>query len=751
MNILESSLRNPARLSALHETALLDSPPEEQFDRLTRLTSDLLRAPVSLLTLVDDKRQFFKSHVGLTEPWSSRRETPLSHSFCKHVVSDGAPLVINDAEQNATLRDNPAIQDMGVVAYAGFPLRLEGELLLGDLCVIDHAPRQWRSDDISLLKRLSEVVEDEIDQRVALLRSTGGRVRLEDPIATPTPETVGNVRHDDTREPPAIVRTKEISERDRTKRALQEAEERYRLVIRATNSAVWDWHIASGGILWNGHSHQLLRYRPGAMEPSITWWYAQVHPEDRPSVISGLQSVLEGGSNTWSHEHRFLRGDGAYATVLNCCFVVRDEHGRAVRVIGSMTDVTDQKRQVDAQRFLARASSLLDESIDKDVTFTNLARLAVPELADCCFVDLVTGGGGLRRVAIAHEDAAQEALFREGDRILAHGVNHPVPHVVRTRKAVLIPEIDEQVSGQSQWKEYQQSGLSLGFRSFLIVPLVAHGRVHGAITLAATSSGRRFGPVDLHVAADLAYRAALAVRHTQLFHDAQEAIRARDEIFAIVSHDLRNPLNVIQLTAEFILEEAEDRRADNMRKLELIQRAAGQMNQMVQDLLDVSSMEAGAFSVNPADQDVAALIAEAETLLRPMAGQKSITLHCEVEDDLAPLRIDTHRMLRVISNLVGNAIKFTPEGGVVALRAERAQGEIRFTVTDTGPGIPPEMLPHVFDRYWQARKGDRRGTGLGLAIAKGVVEAHGGRIRVESPKGGGASFVFTVPAGPPVT
>lgn len=958
-------LHDPARLAALNETELLDASPEERFDRLTRLASHMLHAPVSLLTLVDDHRQFFMSEVGLEEPWSSKRETPLSYSFCKHVVTTGAPLVINDAERNPMVRDNPAVQEMGVAAYAGCPLRATDGHTIGDLCVIDHAPREWLPGEISLLERLGAVVEGEIHQRVALLRSrrslSATRAGLEELLATSPPfrslvenslvgiaamdnegfsyvnprfaeifgysqeeiltsiapmelaverdrarvaenidrrlrgevgtlrytfrgqrkdgqhievevqgtrtelggktfivgtllditerrqkedalrrqeehfrsltenasnivhtvnsegliryispavervlgfkpreligrpsaelvhpedaeaanqalaaamshpgnpeavelrlrhkdgsfrtvEASGTVSQDETGTPIAVVHTQDITQRKRAECALRETEERYRLVVQATNSAVWDWDIASGGILWNGQSHELLRYPPGGMDPTIAWWYEHLHPEDRQPVISGLHAVLEGASDSWSHEHRFLRGDGVYATVLNCCSVIRDEHGRAVRVIGSMTDVSGRKRQVDTQRFLARASKLLDESLDTEVTLTSLARLAVPTLGDCCLVDLVADEGRLHRVAIAHTDPAQEKQFRE-DESVPESINrphHPVARVVRSRKSVLIPEVREQAGDwQSYWTEDQRPHLSPGFRSLLIVPLVAHDRVLGAITLATTGSGRRFGPGDLHVVEDLAHRAALAVEHAELFQEAQDAIAARDEILGVVSHDLRNPLNVVQLTTGFLLEQAEDRRSDNVKKLALIQRASGRMNQMVQDLLDVSRMEAGRFSLERVDQDVASMVAEAEALLRPMAEQKSVAFECSVEEHLTTLRIDTHRMLRVISNLVGNAIKFTPEGGTVKLTAERAGNEVRFTVVDTGPGIPPEHLSHVFDRYWQAREGDRRGAGLGLAIAKGVVEAHGGRIWAESPSGSGAVFVFTVPA-----
>jgi PAS domain S-box-containing protein len=960
-----TSLRDPARLAALHETELLHAPPEECFDRITRLASNLLHAPVSLLTLVDDRQQFFFSEVGLEEPWRSSRETPLSYSFCKHVVATGAPLLIDDAQRDPRVRGNPAIREMGVAAYAGFPLRVNDGYAIGDLCVIDHSPREWLPDEVSLLESLSAVVDREIEQRVALLRSRrslftaqagldellatappfrrlvenslvgiafvddagfsyvnprfaeifgytqeemlasmaptqlaverdrarvkenivrrlrgemetlrytfqaerkdgqlidvevqGSRTELggkpfivgtllditerrqkeeelrrqedhfrrltenasnivhtvdasgsisyispavervlgfapRELVGRPsaalvhpadaerakhalaaamsdpgTPETVelrlrhkngsfrtveasGSVSHDGTGTPVAIVHTHDITDRKLAESALRETEERYRLVVAATNSAIWDWDIVSGGILWNGRSHELLRYSPGEMDSSIAWWYEQLHPEDRQPVTNGLHALLEGAGDSWSHEHRFLRGDGVYATVLNCCSVVRDQQGRAVRMIGSMTDVTDRKRQVETQKFLARASTVLDESLDADVTLISLARLAVPTLADCCFVDLVDDAGGWHRAAVAHADPAEEILLRDDDR-LAQSTDrhhHPVDHVIRSRQSVLIPDIEEWAEdGQSHWTEYRQLSLSRGFRSLLIVPLVAHHRELGAIVLAAAGSGRRFGPVDLHVAEDLAHRAALAVEHRKLFQEARDAISAREEVMGVVSHDLRNPLNVIQLTTDFLLEQAEDRRADNVQKLTLIRRASGRMNQMVQDLMDVSSIEAGRFSLNTVEQDVSAMVKEAEALLRPLAEEKSVSFECRVEENLTVLRIDTHRILRVVSNLVGNAIKFTPGGGKVTLTAERAGDEVRFTVVDTGPGIPPEHLSHVFDRYWQARAGDRRGAGLGLAIAKGIVEAHGGRMWAESPAGRGAVFVFTVPA-----
>jgi signal transduction histidine kinase len=170
-----ASVADPARLAALHATALLDTPAEAAFDRLTRLASRLLRAPVALVSLVDADRQFFKSCVGLPEPWASARQTPLSHSFCQHAVELRAPLVIADAREHPLVRDSLGIPDLGVIAYAGIPLATGDGHTLGSFCVIDHAPRQWTDDEIATLADLASAAVTEIELRAALKRAEEAR------------------------------------------------------------------------------------------------------------------------------------------------------------------------------------------------------------------------------------------------------------------------------------------------------------------------------------------------------------------------------------------------------------------------------------------------------------------------------------------------------------------------------------------------------------------------------------------------
>jgi signal transduction histidine kinase len=230
---------------------------------------------------------------------------------------------------------------------------------------------------------------------------------------------------------------------------------------------------------------------------------------------------------------------------------------------------------------------------------------------------------------------------------------------------------------------------------------------------------------------------------SNMYHEAQLTIDAREQVLKIVSHDLRNPLHTISMSTSLMLEVPMDE-AQRAKRLQMIKRAGERMTRMVQDLLDVAKFESGRLGIDKRSVEIAPLIGEAADMLRPLAVERSLRLDTSVVDDLPPVAADAGRVLQVFSNLIGNAIKFTPPGGRIVVRAEPVGGQARFAVSDTGPGIPAAQLPQVFGRFWQADVNDRRGIGLGLAIAKGIVEAHGGRIWVESEVGRGTTFYFTL-------
>ena len=248
---------------------------------------------------------------------------------------------------------------------------------------------------------------------------------------------------------------------------------------------------------------------------------------------------------------------------------------------------------------------------------------------------------------------------------------------------------------------------------------------------------------EIDAAEDLRRRAIEADLSKQIAR-AEHAVLLRDEMVAIVSHDLKNPLQGINMAAALLTRNvAGDPRAEET--LAVVKRSVARMSGLIHDLLDLAKIEAGRFDVTPERCAAARLVSEAITSLAPIAEAKAVRL-TSISEAAAHVQSDPERVFQVFSNLIGNAIKFTPAGGEVTVDVRVASGEVRFEVRDTGPGIGPSELPHIFDRYWQARRMRSAGAGLGLYIAKGIVEAHGGRIWAESVPSAGATFYFTLPS-----
>jgi signal transduction histidine kinase len=227
---------------------------------------------------------------------------------------------------------------------------------------------------------------------------------------------------------------------------------------------------------------------------------------------------------------------------------------------------------------------------------------------------------------------------------------------------------------------------------------------------------------------------------------AEAATMARDVVLATVSHDLRNPLNTILMSTSLITDFADERLEPKVRdRVEVIRRVAQQMNRLIQDLLEVATIEAGGMALERSWQDPAALAREGLEMLEPIAMEQGLRIDDKVPDNLPRICIDRARVLQVISNLIGNAIKFTPQGGRITLGARITTDELVYSVSDNGPGIPADNMPHIFDRFWRNERSNKSGAGLGLSIAKGVIEAHGGRIWAESELGTGSTFQFSLP------
>ena len=408
--------------------------------------------------------------------------------------------------------------------------------------------------------------------------------------------------------------------------------------------------------------------------------------------------------------------------------------------------VRDAERRA---RFLADAGELLSSSLDSLEVLRELARLAVPRLADVCAVDLLDGDGGRRRVEIAHAvDGVATVAPSEDGASDPQSPSASLTRAIAGRTSQLIVAAERRDFGDVARDPLLVTALeALGAPTMLVVPLVARGRVLGVLQFLALDGTRLSSADDLLFIEDLARRAALAVDNALLYGEAQRATRARDDVLAIVSHDLRNPLNTIQMSTSFLLDVLDTPGADVplVPQLQIMRRATKRANALIQDLLDVSRIEAGTLAVAEVLTSAALLLSDAALEEEPGILAKGLTLAHEWHGPDVEVAVDRSRISQLFANLVGNAVKFTPAGGKIALRGEIHATRVIFEVSDSGAGIAPEHLPHLFDRFWQATQTSRAGAGLGLFIVKGIVDAHRGTIEVLSEPGVGTRIRVELP------
>ncbi|MBA3818668.1 MAG: response regulator [Deltaproteobacteria bacterium] len=392
-------------------------------------------------------------------------------------------------------------------------------------------------------------------------------------------------------------------------------------------------------------------------------------------------------------------------------------------------------------RFSSSITAAITASLELDETLGEVAKLWVPTLADYCVIDLVREGGRIERVAFAAAQPEREAELRQLGAYVP-GVTHPKSPVlaaIERRTSILIDAFDPLSLAPDP--AYLALCQVLDARSMLVTPLVARDRVVGAITSVMGPSGRGYEDDALRLAEEVGERVALGIDNASLYASAQRAIRGRDELIAVVSHDLRNPLNIVTLALQMV-----DRDPDTLRAaLPRAMRGVDRMQRLIDDLLDVARIDNGTLNVELTPVDLGSILEDAFEQHKLLAADKRIQLVRAFDGQISAVA-DRHRLGQALANLVGNSLKFTPPGGSIRIGAEGDGGRVSVWVADTGPGIAPEHLDHIFDRFWQPEQ-RRDGIGLGLAIVKGIVDAHGGSIEVDSQLGAGTTFRIVLPGG----
>ena len=404
--------------------------------------------------------------------------------------------------------------------------------------------------------------------------------------------------------------------------------------------------------------------------------------------------------------------------------------------------------------FLAEASVILGSSLDYSTTLTNLARLAVPYLADWCIVYTREADGSIHRLAMEHVDPAKREV---ADRIRQRFIIKPdapegVPKVLRTGRPELHAEASPGVLAAAVDDSPAFAAIlqELGIASWMCVPLVASGHVLGAISFVAAESKRRYDAGDLAIAEDLARRAALAADNARLYREAQEAIRARDEFLSVAAHELKTPMTSLRGYAQLLLRRFRRQGAFDpdlfQGALRTIDEQSDKLTRLVGQLLDISRIEAGRLTLERRVIDLAALAQGVVGTTRTTTGRRAIHLHAPAT---APALVDSLRLEQVLTNLLGNAVKYSPDDSPIEVEVSLPEPDrVRLSVRDRGLGIPVEHRPRIFDRFYQAHAGGAyAGLGLGLYISRQIVELHGGSIEAEFPPDGGTRLIVSLPTG----
>jgi signal transduction histidine kinase/DNA-binding response OmpR family regulator len=426
---------------------------------------------------------------------------------------------------------------------------------------------------------------------------------------------------------------------------------------------------------------------------------------------------------------------------------VHDEHGRVLLAINILHDVTERRRTEQRMAMLSEVGTVLTSSLDYDETIERVVRLMVPRLGEWSVLHVIDGDEV--RWTGCHAKPDFDARLRElSQNRVPLARRNLLPETLYTGQAQHLSYDDDAMARRVDQPDGAAFVRSLGTRSAICAPLVLRGVTVGALSV-MSGQPERYGDDDLRLLEEVTHRAALAVDNARVYRQAHRAAELRRDLVAVVAHDLKNPLNAIAMAATLLSKSAAPGSDGDRarRQSQIVSRATDRMNRLIHDLLDVSAIDAGRLEIDKGPCPVGPLVTDALEALQPLAQEKQVTLERAVGPDIDALSVecDRERVLQVFSNLVGNAIKFSDTGRRVRVSAERDGDRVCFAVTDEGPGIAPEHLPHLFDHFWRVRGRKRDGTGLGLWIVKGLVEAHGGTVAVDTKPGSGSTFSFTLP------
>ena len=790
-----SLLTRPDRLAALRHTALLDTPPEEGFDRLTRLASRLLGTPVALISLISEDRQFFKSAIGLPEPWASRRAAPLSFSFDAQVVSTGEQLVVEDARRHPLLRHSTAIRELGWVAYAGVPLVTRDGQTVGSFSVVDKMPRLWSERDIALLKDLAASAVTEIELR------------------------------------------REMAWRGQAEQGHRDSDEQFYGTFEQSGVGMAVLSPDGRWLRVNLALCDMLGTTPDDLVGFST--EGRTHPDDVPADREALRLLLTGECRTYTMEKRYLTRSGEVLWALVNVSLVSDAEGKPSYLITGIQDITERKQAEAAlraseerYRLVAQASKevvwdwdlltdqviwdegtgpLLDyqpaelgttadwwyerlhpedrervvESLDSairqgekvwseeyrfrraDGSYADVqdrARIVhdetdAPVRVISAMADLTQGRRSERRL---HQvlDALPTGVWivdRQGRIVADNTASREIWGPVRYLELDQLPGYNTRwaASGQpvqpNEWgaaRALESGESSLNQEITIDVPGGGQKTIVNSAVPIRDPDGQTIGALNL--SEDVTGKRAEEEAGNQREDEERQAdkMEAVGRLAGGIAHDFNNLLTGILTYSELILQEL--RPSDPLRAdIESIRHAGQRAAGLTRQLLAFSRRQV----LQPRVVSLNGLTTELEPMLSRLLGTE-VALDLLLDPEAGNVMVDPNQMEQVLVNLITNARDAMPRGGRVSITTANAQLHrdeaaqetpyVTISVKDTGSGMDAATQARVFEPFFTTKQGTS-GTGLGLSTAFGIIEQSGGHITLESQQGQGSEFTIYLP------
>jgi signal transduction histidine kinase/PAS domain-containing protein/ActR/RegA family two-component response regulator len=696
----ENGLSETARLRALYGYEILDSDDEEDFDEIVRLAAEFFNVPMSLISFVDETRQWFKSKHG-----TQLRQTPIDQSFCRHTIA-GDSMIVNDATRDPRFRDNPLVTGAPHLRfYAGATLTTPEGAPLGTICILDDKPRDMSEADMAALKALSRQVTTLLELKRALRDKQRSEERLQFALDTS-----------------AIIGT-------------------------------WDWDMRDDVIYCDARFSRMYLVDPemGARGAPIGAFLEAVHPDDIARLRAKIAEAIETGSD-FQEEYRLLYPDNETRWVHARGKALRDANGAPARFPGAAVDITDRKR---AERKQAARVELNDRLRDikhtPDVTFV-AAEIIGNALEGCRagYGEISADGetitilrdwtnGSVRSVAGTHEFRNYGTRFAEK---------------IRQGEIVVINDVETD-EGMADGIERVRG---IDVRSLINVPLIENGKPR-ALFYIHDSRTRQWRPGEVELVIEMAHRTWAEAERVHAEEEMAAALKkaeaasvAKTEFLANMSHEIRTPMNAIIGLSNILANESLTPRQKEF--VGTLQLSADSLLTLINDLLDISKIEARTVELERIPIDVARLVQEVISMMNVKAMEKNLSFSMETQCVENRMFLgDPTRLRQIIVNLCSNAIKFTDRGGIrIAIQCHETKlpgvEDICIMIEDTGIGIAEAKLETIFEKFVQADNSINRkygGTGLGLAITKTLVTLMDGTIRVVSEEGVGSTFAVCIP------